>query len=725
LICLAGVTRPINLRVRSQVPSVGLGASDASPSRNGPSRYVQHREEARTSTSSKQPVSPISKPVTSSLPADKPPLRRLSVHISNHEPQIGPTPEQAPPCGFVAGPIVGPSSMNGSKSIHDHSMLITNATNTLPSSTPDSSQTPKSPLQVTKSIKTHPIASRIPPLPSTSQLPLLPILPSAPIHLSLSPVDYRAGAFDPPLGSVDANFRPVHPLPLPPQPLAPSISYVSWSKGRNVILGMYPDDKAGGTRGSFPKELDPPADPCRSLVMEILPRKFRTDSFVLEWLSQFTFRPNRYTIAEGKVFFEFEDHQEARFAWNSPRMGGIEGLQGVRVFWYHEVSPAALQQQDFIEKDNARTIEGHTLPQPHCVSDSPTDLFCDGHTEFRQAEVAPYQPQNPVYSPASLPQPPSPASFNVSELQDPGVVVTPQVEDNTPNSNNQKSLAALTSQLFSGDRSVPSPTSTTSSLVDYPDDQMAPYHVAKRNGPPGGASGFSRASTLSPTLGSIPPSPTPVSFSASPLSVLSPCFPNFSPRKHNSCVPSSNSDYQAPIVQNHQGLIQASRFPQVTQPDFNMAEARPLTPDLMEIVDDGPLAKEAALRQLVLQSRKRKVASAPVSQQPTPGTASTTTSKNALEEIAVNFIVDAITRPPPAKRMKITPPLAEWSEILEEHIQTTKRIMAQMKTARSEAEKEKFRNLLREKDRCVIRQQKLVSVILGMIKMIHAPPTVW
>ncbi|KAH9976211.1 hypothetical protein BGW80DRAFT_906857 [Lactifluus volemus] len=604
--------------------------------------------------------------------------------------------------------------MNGSsKSIHDHSMLITNVTNTLPPSTPDSSQTTK---QKTKSTKAHPMAIRILPLPSTSQLPLLPILPSAPIHLPLSPVDCRAGALNHPLGSVDLNFRPIHPLPLTPQPLPSSISYVSWSKGRNVILGMYPDDKVGGTRGSFPKELYPPADPYRSLVMEILPRKFRTDSFVLEWLSQFTFRPNRYEIAEGKVFFEFEDHLEAQFAWDSPRMGGMEGLQGVRLFWYRGVSPAALQQQDIIEKDNARTI---ALPQPHSVSDSPTDLFCDGHT----AEVAPSQPQNPVFSPASLLQPPPPASLDVFELQDPGVVVTPQVESNTPNSNNQKSLAALTSEPFSGGRLVPSPTSTTSSLVDYPDDHMAAYHVAKRNGPPGGASGFSRAPTLSPTLGSIPSSPTPASISASPSIIPSPCFPNFSPRKLNSCVPPTNSDHQAPIIQNHQGLMQASRCPQVMQPDFNMADgARPLTPDLMEIVDDGPLAKEAALRQLVLQSRKRKVASAPANQQPTP---STTTSKNTLEEIAVNFIVDAITRPPPAKRIKISPPLAEWSEILEEHIQTTKSLMAQIQMARSEAERQKFRALLREKDRCVIRLQKLVSVIPGMIKMIHAPPTVW
>jgi hypothetical protein len=143
--------------------------------------------------------------------------------------------------------------------------------------------------------------------------------------------------------------------------------------------------------------------------------------------------------------------------------------------------------------------------------------------------------------------------------------------------------------------------------------------------------------------------------------------------------------------------------------------ARSLTPDLMEIVDDGSLAKEAALRNMVLQSRKRKATPAPVIQQPTPSTKSTATPKNALEELAVNFIVDAIARPPPAKRMKITPStsaLAEWSKTLEEHIKTSKLIMMQIQAAETQVEKIRLQTLLQEKNRCVVRQQKLVSAYL-------------
>jgi hypothetical protein len=614
--------------------------------------------------------------------------------------------------------------MDGSKSVHGYSMLITKTTKTILSTTPDSSQTPNS---LQEAAKTHPIVSRVTPLPSSSpRLPLLPILPSVPIHLPLLHVDSRASApVNPPLGSVDVNPRPIHPLPLPPEPLVSSIPYVVRSRGKAAILGMFPDDKAGGTRGAFPKDLEPPADLCRSLVMEILPRKFRTHSFVLDWLSQFSFRPSRYEFVEGKVFFEFEDQQEANIAWNSPRMGGIEGLQGVRLFWYRKVPPPALQPLDITEEDNAtRTIGGQTQPQPHFVSDSPTDMSCNGHTE---SQVAPSQSQNPVYSPVSLPLPP-PTTLNEFGPQDPGVVA-PQVEDITPNPNNQKSLAALTSELYSGDRSVPSPTSTTtSSLVptpssDCPDNQMAAYYNARRNGPPGGAFGFSRASTLSPTLVSIPLSPAPASASAS--STSPPLFPALSPRQLNSCFPPTILGHQVPPITQNQGLMQASRLAtptshsgtKVTDPEFNMLDrARTPTPDLMETVDDEPLAKEAALRHLVLQSRKRKVAPAPVSQQPTQRTTSTAISKNTLEELAANFIADAIARPPPAKRMKTTPSpsaLAEWGKVLEAHIKTSKLIMVQLQAAQSQAEKVRLRTLLQEKNRCVIRQQKLVSAYSG------------
>ncbi|KAI0251173.1 hypothetical protein BJV78DRAFT_1213202, partial [Lactifluus subvellereus] len=671
----------VNLEGQCKAPNIPCGPRCKSPS----------------ASSSSHPISPISKHVNktgSSLPADATtaPRRRSSAHVLNQEPQLDSPAEKSLHSNSVTPPDVGPSSMNGSKSVHNDSILNTNTTKTLPTTRrPDFLQTPSSPQEVAK---TRPMASRVPLLPPNAHPPFLPIPSSIPLHLPLPPIDSRANApVNPLLGSVGVNAFPSNPLPLlPPRPLS-GVPYVAKLKGKSVVLGMFPDDKAGGTRGSFPKDLQPPPDLCRSLVMETLPRKFRTDSFVLDWLSQFSFRPSRYELTDGKVFFEFEDLLEANLAWNSPRMGGKEGLQGVRLFWYRKVPPPALQPLVIAEKkDNVTgTIGSPTQPQPHSVSDSPTDLSSD-HIE---SQVAPSRSHDPVYITSSPPLLPPPSTVNKEiELQDPGVVVAPQVEDITPNT----LLAALASDS-SGDRSAPSPTTTTSSLVPTPSsdhpDQMAANYVLRRKGPPGGALGFSRGSTLSPTLGSAP-SPTPASSTSPPL------FPTFVPRTLNSWAPPTTSDYQAHPMSQNQGLLQASQSTtQISHPgtndkqsEFDMVDgARPLTPDLMDTTeDDGALAKEAILRQLVLQSRKRKVASPPASQQPAPGMTSTATSKNTLEELAVNFIVDAIARPPPAK------PLAEWGKLLEEHIKMSKLIMSQ-------AEKDKLRALLQEKNRLVDEQK--------------------
>ena len=678
---------------------MGLGASDARFSRNRPSRNVQRLEEA-PAASSGSPISVTSKRVNEtspSLPANATtaPRRRLSTHASNQEPKLNSPAEKVLHSNSVTRPDVGPSSVNGSKSVHDDSILNTNTAKTLLTThRPDFLQTPHSPQEAAK---TCPIASRVPLLPSNAHLPLPPIPPSIPLRLPLPPIGSRVNASaNPPLGSADVNTFPNDPLPLLPPPLVSSVPYVAKSRGRHPVLGMFPDDKAGGTRGTFPKDLKPPPDWCRSLVMETLPRKFRTDSFILDWLLQFSFRPSRFELADGKVFFEFENQLEANLAWNSPRMGGKEGLQGVRLFWYRKVPPPALWPLDIAGKNNVTgTIGSSTQPQPYSVSDSPTDSSSD-HIE---SQVAASQSHDPVYITSSSPLLPLPSTANNEiELQDPGVAVASQVEDVTPNT----SLTALTSD-FSGDRSVPSPTTTTSSLVptpssDHPDHQMAVNYISRRNGPPGGALGFSRGSTLSPTL--VHMSPTPA--------------PTFSPKTPNSWPPPTTLDYQAhpqsqSLLQASQSTMQKSHSgTKDRQSGFGMVDgARPLTPDLMDTVEDGALAKEAALRQLVLQSRKRKVAPPPASQQPAPSTTSTATSKNTLEELAVNFIVDAIARPPPAKRMKATPSvsaLAEWGKLLDEHIKTSKLIMVQMQLARSQAEKDRLRAFLQEKNRCVIRQ---------------------
>ena len=133
-------------------------------------------------------------------------------------------------------------------------------------------------------------------------------------------------------------------------------------------------------------------------------------------------------------------------------------------------------------------------------------------------------------------------------------------------------------------------------------------------------------------------------------------------------------------------------------------ETFPQTDSLMDIADSETLAKEQILREMVLQSRKRKFLQAPSDNQPASTTAPTATSENALEQLAVNFIADAIARPPPPKRVKITPSpsaMAAWRTRLEQHIKSSKRLMAKIQSAQSKTERTKLMMILREKDRCV------------------------
>ncbi|KAH9956492.1 hypothetical protein BC827DRAFT_749813 [Russula dissimulans] len=128
----------------------------------------------------------------------------------------------------------------------------------------------------------------------------------------------------------------------------------------------------------------------------------------------------------------------------------------------------------------------------------------------------------------------------------------------------------------------------------------------------------------------------------------------------------------------------------------------------METTDAMAIAKEQTLREMVLDSRKRKLLQASRNQQLPSTTSSTATSGNALEDLAASFIADAIARPPPAKRVKITPSpsvMAAWGERLERHIASSKAIMMKIQSSQLKSEKDRLLAILREKNR-LIDQEK-------------------
>ncbi|KAI0045018.1 hypothetical protein FA95DRAFT_1561584 [Auriscalpium vulgare] len=178
-----------------------------------------------------------------------------------------------------------------------------------------------------------------------SGLPPLPV-PIPPLWFPLTPgPDVMPPPF-PPTSSQNASFVP----PSAPQAIASSSSQLSNVPGPYDVtlnandtrtIGMDVDIKPESTRGCFPKAL-PVHFQRRSLVMEVLPRKFRNLEFIHQWLSSLDTHsqtPPTVRLHIGKALIIFDSESAAKIAWSSPRMGGLEGLQSVRLFWYRP--PAA------------------------------------------------------------------------------------------------------------------------------------------------------------------------------------------------------------------------------------------------------------------------------------------------------------------------------------------------------------------------------------------------
>ncbi|KAF8504785.1 hypothetical protein F5888DRAFT_1799436 [Russula emetica] len=697
-----GVTSPIKARVRpKELSAAGIGASNVISSRNRSSRDAPNAGPATTGSQLTAPVPKHAHETRSSSLLTKTsiiPTRRSSGHFPNDGNHLTSPPEKIPCDSSSVSPGVHLGSTDGSVSTDGGGICKVNtAVKTSTEHCPDSHHS-NFPQDVGN---TRPPTSRVP--PSSTNVPLRFFFPdlfpvqSVPLHLPPPPVNSQGSVpVNIPLSSVNLPSRPIVPnLPSrPPSPQTFGIPYVTRSRGKSVIGMPLDDAKVGGTRGSFPKKLDPPPNLSCSLVMETLPRKFRTDSFILDWLSQFTFEPRQYELVEGKAFFEFKTQRDAKLAWKSPRMGGMEGLFGVRLFWYRVLPQPVLKDMDTIRKVNATgTIENPArsslLPVPYSSTDNlehPSEFKVDlSHSQI----------------------PPSPPHSTAIE-EDPGVTVNvnPPTEASRSNSNKQTSQG--------GGSTLPSPPVTTRSLAacrapSDPADNMD-ADCAMRDLSPG-VPGLIPVASVSPTVVSMSSSPALSSSSAQPSSrTSSSVFPSFSPEVLNPAVTTTLIDHQASPALN-QGPMQASNLvaesshmkPEVRGFEFEKADGTPLgADDFMDTTDAAALAKEQALRRMVLQSRKRKLLEPSSIKQPTPAASSTATSGNALQDLAVNFIADAIARPPPAKIVKITPSasaMAAWGKRLEQHVKSSKAIMENIHSSRSRVERNRLMAVLRDKNR--------------------------
>jgi hypothetical protein len=654
---------------------------------------------------------------SSSLPAGTTmvPRRRSSEHPSNQKPHLD-SSQAAASHHTPVPPAVDLAPTNGSNLAHANGTRKVNTTKS-PFSTPSHPSTIPQPQEVM--MMTCPLDSRAPPVPSNLPFPFLFSIPSSvPLHLPPPPIDSRASApVNPPLGSIDMLPRQIHPLPPPPLPLVSGIPYVARIKGRAAVLGMPLDDaKAGGMRGSFPKDLEPPPNPSCSVVMEILPRKFRTQSFIHDWLSQFRFQPRRYELVEGKAFFEFKNERDVRLAWHSPRMGGLDGLLSVRLFRYRGLPQPVLENMGIIQRvGTTRTIENPAQqPRSQSVSVSSTeDLVLDDHSGLK-LDLSPSPiPTNRPASPPPLPH------FSIANVETHPRLSTNRLVENTRSNSDDQTFRSPTSPKQSFvNSSTPSPPTTTSS--DPLDDQMISDHATIGDLSPGGFPGFIKGAVVSmldstpqPTISSSTltstPSPTSLSF-----------LPTFPPETPDLSVTTMSVDHESsPIAMNQEQVPQPAveislLGAEIKRTEFENVDGTPSDMDeQMDTTDDAALAKEQALREMVLQSRKRRLLEAPSNRQRTPATTLAATSRNALEDLAVNFIADAIARPRPPKRVKMTPSpsaMAAWGRRLEQHVQSSKAIMAKIQSTQSRSERNRLMTILREKDRCVSPKYMLDSV---------------
>jgi len=711
------VTSPVKARLRPQRFPAGLGARHVLPSLNAPSRNAQNAGPTTNNSLSKQSRPTVYRRVpesSSSLPADTTTAtRRSSEHSLNREHRLDIVPDEASHDGPSGPPGVDPRSTHGSKSHYVGGTREVNIAKTPPSTMqhrPDSSQSTTSPQEVEKICL---LDSRATPVSPNLLPPFLPIPPRP----TLPPVDSRASApVNPPL--IDVHSVPIQPIP-PQSPPTPGIPYVTRIRGKAAVIGMPQGEaKAGRMRGYFFKVLEPPANPSRSVVMEILPRKFRTQSFILDWLSQFRFQPSRYELVEGKVFFEFETESDAHLAWHSPRMGGPDGLLCVRLFWYRILPQSGWEKTDKAQKINAKgTIEDPARPQLQSVSDlSTSDLGPEEPLELK-ADLSPSH--IPTHKSTSHPSVPPPSTINV---KDPKEIANSLAKDIKSSPDNETSPGTSSSKHTVRSSSIPAPTATTGPLAiptqpNHPlDDQMIEDSAVTGDFPPDGVSCFFPSAPVSPTLVSTPlPTISSSTLASSTAFTSSAVFPTFSPVVLDPSVAATSVHHQVPPMALNQELIEAPRLAseishsgtEVERTEFEKDyEPHPQTDSLMDTMDTGALAKEQSLREMVLQSRKRKLLQAPNSQQSTSATALTGTSGSALDQLAANFIADAIARPPPAKRVKITPSqlsMAVWRSRLEQHIQSSKAIMEKIDSSESKTERNTLMAILRENERCVSR----------------------
>ena len=117
----------------------------------------------------------------------------------------------------------------------------------------------------------------------------------------------------------------------------PHSSFVTNGK----IIGSSTEEKAKGTFNLEEFDHYPPPMVERTLIVNPVPRKFRTREYFNSWCKDIGLPPPKTVLVGTKVtkaLLEFASVEHARKAFNSPRLKNIDGRASIRVYKYYRSS---------------------------------------------------------------------------------------------------------------------------------------------------------------------------------------------------------------------------------------------------------------------------------------------------------------------------------------------------------------------------------------------------
>ncbi|KAI0941965.1 hypothetical protein AcV7_002518 [Taiwanofungus camphoratus] len=216
---------------------------------------------------------------------------------------------------------------------------------------------------------TNPLGMLIPDKPHATSLPLKPSALTTSLgeksgHLALSTYSSPSANIVPLNSSLAQGVAHVYPYSdaIPPPTSEPTQCIAK------KTIGMLPDADPHKKHGlfSFSNQNMPASSPDRTLIMELLPKKFRSQSFVQKWAKHFDAQPLRVELdtKSGKALIEFANAGIAREAFNSPRLSSGEGREHVRVWWYRAENTAMatdLRTGDLEEGEIEENVRGQPL----------------------------------------------------------------------------------------------------------------------------------------------------------------------------------------------------------------------------------------------------------------------------------------------------------------------------------------------------------------------------